>query len=194
MELIYADYANSMKALANNARKEMMTTGKIKYDATANKVYSKEVDSLKEKLKTAKLNATRERQALRLANADIAAKQAADPTMSAGDVRKAGQQAVTRYRQEVGAVSRKKRNIEITDREWEAIQAGAISENRLKDILNNADIDKLRERATPRAKVELSSAKVNQIKALSASYTNEQIADKLGISPSTVAKYLRGGK
>lgn len=192
MELIYADYANSMKALANQARKEMMSTGKIEYSKTAKATYQKEVDSLMGKLNTALLNTTRERAAQRLANVEVAAKKAADPSMKKSDIKKANQQAISKYRQEVGSVTRKDRNINITDKEWEAIQAGAISENKLKQILDNADIDRLRELATPRATTQLSTAKINQIKAMSASYTNAQIAEKLGVSPSTVSKALKG--
>lgn len=194
MELIYADYANSMKALANQARKEMMSTGKIEYSKTAKSTYQAEVDSLMGKLNTALLNTTRERAAQRLANVEVAAKKAADPNMKKSDIKKANQQAISKYRQEVGSVTRKDRNISITDKEWEAIQAGAISENKLKQILDNADIDRLRELATPRATTQLSQAKINRIKAMSASYTNAQIAEKLGIPPSTVSKYLKGAK
>ena len=50
------------------------------------------------------------------------------------DVKKASQQALTKAREEVGSVSRRDRNIVITDREWEAIQAGAVSESVLKRI------------------------------------------------------------
>lgn len=193
MELVYADYANSMKAMANQARIEMKTTGKIAYDSSAKAKYQPEVDSLMVKLNNALLNTTRERQALRLANAEVKAKQQADPTMKGDAIKKASQQAITKYRQEVGSIARRDRNIDINDREWEAIQAGAISETVLKKILNNTDIDKLRERATPRVTNTLSSAQVNRIKALSASnYTLEQIASKLGVSTSTVNKYLKG--
>ena len=59
-------------------------------------------------------------------------------------------------------------------------------------ILNNTDIDSLRERATPRATKTLSKAQVNRIKALSATHTLSQIADKLNISSTTVSKYLKG--
>lgn len=193
MELLYADYANSMKSLANEARKEMMRTGKIAYSKSANETYKPEVISLNEKLRVAKLNAPKEREALRRANVEIAIKKEADPTMKPGDIRKVGQQAVTKYRQEVGSVTRKKRNIDITDREWEAIQAGAISENKLKSILDNTDITKLRERATPRNTSTLSSAKVNKIKQMSNSnYSLAEIANALGVSTSTVSKYLKG--
>lgn len=198
MELIYADYANSMKALANQARKEMLSTGNLKYDPNAAKVYRKEVDSLMARLNDAEKNSVRERQALRLANAEVKAKKKAAEDagieLSPSDVKKMSQQAVTKYRQEVGSISRRDRNIEISDREWEAIQAGAISENKLNRILANADIDDLRQRATPRESKALSSAQTSRIKAMNASgnYTIAQIADRLGVSVTTVKKYLKG--
>ena len=192
MELLYADYANSMKALANKARKEMMSTGKIEYSKEAKATYQKEVDLLMHKLNNAKLNTVRERAAQRKANVEVQAKKLADPNMKSGDITKAGQRAITKYRQEVGSLSRRERSINITDKEWEAIQAGAISENKLRDILNNSDPDSLRAKATPRSSVNISQAKINRINALSNSYTLAQIADKLGISVSTVSKYLKG--
>lgn len=193
MELVYADYANSMKSLANKARLEMVNTGKIKYDSNAKSVYQKEVSDLNAKLNTALLNTTREREAQRRANVEVNAKKQANPNMDKSDLKKASQQALTKYRQEVGSVKRSDRAINITDREWEAIQAGAISENQLKKILNNTDIDSLRARATPRSTTTLSAAKINRIKALSASnYTLSEIAAKVGVSPSTVSEYLKG--
>lgn len=193
MEIVYADYANSMKSLANQARKTSATTGKIEYDKAAKETYRKEVDSLMSKLNNAQLNTVREREAQRRANAEVAAKKEADPSLSKKDIKKLNQQAMTKYRDEVGAIARRDRNINITDREWEAIQAGAISETKLKSILNNTDIDALRERVTPRSTTTLSPAKVNKIKAMKASnFTLEQIAASAGVSPSTVSKYLKG--
>jgi hypothetical protein len=194
-ELLYADYANSMKALANQARKEMVSTGKIEYSATANKTYKNEVSSLMTKLNSALLNTTRERAANRMANAEVSAKKKNDPSMTKGDVKKASQRALSKYRQQLGSISRKDRNISITDREWEAIQAGAISENKLKQILSNTDIDVIRQRATPRATKTLSGGKIATIKAMAASnYSLEQIARKVGCSTSTVSDYLKGVK
>lgn len=191
-ELAYADYANEMKALANKARKELMTTGKIEHNAQAKTTYQKEYDSLMAKLNTAELNKTRERAAQRMANAEITSKLKSNQ-LDKSDMRKASQQALTKYRSEVGSVARRKRNIEITDREWDAIQAGAISESKLKRILNNTDADKLRERAMPKASSTLSTAKINKIKSMSASnYTLSQIAEACGCSVSAVSKYLKG--
>lgn len=197
MELAYADYANSMKALANKARLEMISTGKIEYSKSAKATYQKEVDSLMGKLNDALLNAGREREAQRQANvivnAKIAKAKAEGTPMSKEDIKKESQRALSANRQTVNSVARRDRNIDITDREWEAIQAGAISEHKLKQILNNTDTDVLRQRATPRATKTLSDAKINRIKAMSASnYSIGDIAKALGVSTSTVSSYLKG--
>ncbi len=201
-ELLYAEYANSMKSLANQARKEMISTGNLVYDRNAAKVYQAEVDSLMAKVNEAEKNSVRERQAIRLTDAAVKEKKARDEAAGIDidskdykkDIRKTNQQSMTKYRQEVGAVSRRDRNITITDREWEAIQAGAISENKLKRVLANADIDELRQRATPRDSRAISPGQVNRINSLSATgkYTIAEIADQLGLSVSTVKKYLKG--
>lgn len=196
MERIYADYANSMKDLANKARLKAVATGKIAYSKTARQTYAPEVESLNEKLRIALMNAPRERQAQLRANAEVNAKiqraKNEGKELKKDEVKKANQQALTKYRTDVNSVSRKDRSIKITDREWDAIQAGAVSENTLKKILNNADIDELRQRATPRTTTELSKAKINRIKAYAGSnYTIGEIAKKLGISVSTVSKYLK---
>ena len=198
MEIIYADYANSMKALANKARKEMLSTGNLKYDPNAKKEYQAEVDSLMARLNEAEKNTVRERQAARLTNAEVKAKmakaEAEGKELSGKEIRKANQQALTKYRQQVGSVSRRDRSLKISDREWEAIQAGAITENKLKRILANADIDELRQRATPRDSRAISTAQSNRIKNMNATgnFTIAEIANQLGLSTSTVKKYLKG--
>lgn len=187
-EEAYADYANKMKSLANQARKEMVSTGKIAYSASAKAAYQEEVDSLSAKLNVAMMNAPRERQAQVIANASVAAKKQDNPDMTNGEIKKANQQALTAARASVGA---RRETIKVTDREWEAIQAGAISENKLTQIINNVDIDDLRQRATPRSTTELSAAKVSKITSMNASgYSTAEIAEALGVSTSTVSKYL----
>lgn len=191
-ERAYADYANKMKAMANQARKEMVNTGKIAYSSSAKATYQEEVASLNAKLNVALKNAPRERRAQALANSVVDAKKKANPDITKGELKKLSQQELTKARASVGA---KREPVKITDKEWEAIQAGAISENTLTKIINNADIDSLRQRATPRTTTNLSSAKINRMAALRASgYTTEEIANALGVSSSTVTKYLSGRK
>ena len=193
MEMLYADYANSMKSLANQARIEAARTNKIEYSKTAKATYQAEVDSLMAKLNDSEKNTPRERLAQIKARADIKAKKDSDPNMTNEDIKKASQRAVTKYRDEVGAVARRDREIQITPKEWEAIQAGAISETKLIRILNNSDTTTLRAMAMPKATTTISQSKANRIKSLSASnYTLTEIARKMGLSTATVSKYLKG--
>ena len=186
----YADYANKMKALANQARKEYKSTGKIEYSSEAKQQYQKEVDSLKAKLNIAAKNAPRERQAQVLANSIVKAKKQDNPDMDKKELKKASQQAIVSARDTVGAKGKDTR-ISITDKEWEAIQAGAVSETTLNSILRYADSDKVRQLAMPKATSQLSTAQINKIKSMNASgYTNAEIAEALGKSTSAVAKYI----
>lgn len=188
-ERLYAAYANQMKSLGNQSRKEMMSTGKIKYSVAAKQQYQHEVDTLMAKLNVSLKNAPRERQAQTIANATIQAKKQDNPDMTKAELKKAKQQALTSARNSVGA---KRETITITDNEWNAIQSGAISENKLLQILNNSDIDVVREKATPRKSNSLSDAKINKISAMSKSgYTNAEIAEAIGVSTSTVSKHLK---
>lgn len=187
-EIAYADYANKMKALANEARKSMISTPPMKYDPHAKLKYAAEVESLKAKVDVALMNAPKERKAQILANSIVQAKKDANPNLTSKELKKIGQQALDQTRRKVGA---KRELVYITDREWEAIQAGAISSARLKTLLNNADMDRVKQLATPRNSNELDANKVARIKSLTLNgYTNSEIASKLGVSVSTIRKYL----
>ena len=193
MEILYADYANSMKAMANQARKEIIKTGNLEYNPSAYKIYKKEVSALETRLNEALKNSVRERAATRLATSEIKRRQAENPDMKPGDLKKLSQRSLSKYRDEVGSISRKKRAITISDKEWEAIQAGAISENKLKHILKNTDPDSLRQRAMPKPKNTLSVVQVNRIKRLrDSNFTLNQIAEKMNLPVSTISNYLKG--
>ena len=191
-ENAYADYSNKMKALANEARKSYVTTGRLKKNTSAADTYREEVDSLEAKLDKAARNAPRERQAQAIANSVVKAKKESNPDMDSKEIKKASQQALEAARAQVGASGRANR-IDITPKEWEAIQAGAISDAKLTQILRYADSAKVREYATPKTYNTLSSAKLSRAKAMKASgYTIQEIADALGVSRSTVTKQLNG--
>lgn len=191
-EIAYAEYANKLKALANEARKIMINTNDIPYSPEAKEKYMTEVKRLDAALNVALKNAPKERQAQTIANAVVQAKKADNPDMTKKELKKVGQQALDKARRQVGA---KRELIEVTDREWEAIQAGAISPNKLQQILNNCNLDLLKQKAMPKTTRTLSDAKINHIATLrNSGYTNEQIADKLGVSVSTIIKYMKGGK
>lgn len=187
-ENAYADYANKMKALANQARKEARSAGKVHYSSEAKTKYKAEVESLMAKLNVVQMNAPKERQAQIMANAVVQAKKKENPDMTAKEIKKAGQQALTKARLQVGA---KRSNIEVTEKEWQAIQAGAITESKLVSIINNCE--NIKQLATPRVTNTLSTGKKNKILFMNNSgYTSAEIAEALGISTSTVSNILRG--
>lgn len=191
-EELYANYANSLKAMANTARKEILATEKLHYSKSARITYQNEVNSLNAKLNKALMNAPKERKAQLLANSEIKAKKEANPDLknNKAELKKLEQMALTRARAVVGA---KREPIDISDREWEAIQAGAISENNLLKILTYAKMEDVIERSTPRQRKELSPSRIAKIEAMKASgFTTEQIAEAVGVSPTTVIKVLRG--
>ena len=192
-EKVYANYANHLKALGNSARKELISTPNYKYSPDSKNKYLEEVKSLDSKLNIALLNAPKERQAQVIANSVVAAKKKEYPDLTKKEIKKISQQALSEAREQVGS---KREPVKISDREWEAIQSGAISPTKLKQIIDNSDLDRLRELATPRSsKNTISPAKENKIKAMIASgYTNAEIADAIGVSSSTVAKYIKGGR
>ena len=191
MERIYADHANRMKALANDARKEYIATPNIKVNASAKKTYANEVKSLDAKLNIALKNAPRERQAQLIANHIIAKKKKDNPDMSKDEIKKLKDQTLREARARTGTIDRKKRNIEITDREWEAIQAGAVSNTKLQQILRNTDEDKLKERAMPRNNRKVTQSAISRAKAMmNAGYTQAEAAEAAGISVSTLQKEL----
>ena len=188
MERLYANYANKMKSMANQARKEQATTGNLVYSPTARKIYDKEWKSLDGKLKISEQNAPRERKAQMIANSVCKAKFQANKSLTTKEKKKIAQQELERARAKVGA---KRQPIDITDKEWEAIQAGAISDSQMSRIIKYVPSDKLKERATPRNRPAVSDAKIARIQSMrSLGYTNAEIADRVGLSASTVSKYM----
>jgi hypothetical protein len=187
-EEAYASYANTMKSMANQARRSMLETGKLRYSPSAKITYATEVSSLNAKLNRALLNAPKERQAQLLANTTVSAKKKENPDMTKAEIKKEKQRALVEARSKVGA---QRSPIDISDREWEAIQAGAITDSKLSQMLKYIPDDQLKSRATPRATTQLSEAKQAKIQAMKASgYSTTDIAQAVGVSSSTVIKYM----
>jgi DNA-directed RNA polymerase specialized sigma24 family protein len=173
-----------MKALANAARKEALMTGGIEYSPSAAKSYAHTVAKMTADLNIAKKNRPLERQAQLIANLAATARIQANPHIEAADRKKIQAQELQRARARLGA---KKVPVRIDEPEWEAIQAGAITTHKLNDILDNTDLDRVRELATPRAATVVTPAKLSIIKArLASGYTQAEVAESLGIPVSTL--------
>jgi len=184
METIYAEHSNRLKALANEARKESLPIKGTPTSPSAKKVYANEVASLDAKIRNAERNAPYERQAQLLANAAVGAKRQANPNMELAEVKKIKQQALNEYRIRTGA---KKDKITVTPNEWNAIQAGAISTNKLEKILKNSDADTVKMLAMPKQPTKLSSTKLVRARSmLDSGFTQAEVADALGVGVTTL--------
>lgn len=191
IEHVYAEHSNRLKAMANDARKAAVNTKLTPYSPSAKKVYSTEVESLKAKLNIALKNSPLERQAQVLANATVAQKRRANPDMDPADLKKIKGQALTEMRVRTGA---RKTRVEISPREWEAIQAGAISNHRLDEILKNSDLKTIRQLATPRKNAVMTPVITLRAKAmLNNGFTLAEVADQLGIALSTLKSGVSDG-
>lgn len=189
IENIYADHANDLKALGNRARKAALESKPFTYNPSAAKVYSKEVESLKNKIFVAEKNAPLERKAQALADSWVRSVKADNPDMDADDIKKLKGRKLTEARIKTGAG---KTRIVLTNKEVEAIQAGAISSSRLEKIMANSDLDHLKEVFTPRTEKGMSNSKVAMAKSmLNRGYTQAEVAEHLGVSVSTLMNAVK---
>jgi DNA-binding CsgD family transcriptional regulator len=189
VESVYAQHANDLKALARKARVSLNNMPSMKYSSSARKIYDREVESLKSQLRLAYKNKPLERQAQLIAARAVRAKRRSNPSMDEDDFKKIKGQELTDARLRVGA---KKSKIAITDREWEAIQAGAVSHNVLVNILKNADLKEVKQRAMPRISTPLSTARTSRARSMrNLGHTYAEIAAALGVSQATVEKALK---
>jgi hypothetical protein len=197
MEKIYADHANAMKGLGNKARKEWAAIVPPKQSAAAKAVYAKEVKSLDAKLKVALRNAPLERRAQAIGNAMAKARIDANPGIDKDDIKKIKFQSLEDARHLTGAAKIKigakdeQGNSTLTAREWEAIQAGAVSHTKLREILTHADMERVKELATPRVRTSLSPGQLARARQMEASGRSlSEIASELGIPRSTISDNL----
>lgn len=192
MEYIYADYANQMKALGNKARLESLKaeTQIKRRDPSAVATYKEEVKSIKTHLAKAEMNAPLERKAQRVANVRYNAILDDNPEMEDDEKKKTRNLQLRKAREEVGATRYK---IKLTDREWEAVQSGAVSKSMQETLFKKMEKDDLMKFALPKEKKGLSSAQINAAKAmLNAGYTIAEVAEHYGVSASTLSSDIKG--
>jgi len=191
IERLYADHSNKLKGLADKARLEAYHTKPPRASSSAAKTYHKEVTSLNAKLEVALRNAPLERQAQIISNTMVKIRLQADPTLSREEKKKVRYKSITRARNRVGA---KKIQIDISPEEWNAIQAGAISPSKLTKILDNSDLNVVKELATPRTLLKMTATKTSRAKQmLESGYTRAEVAQHLGVSLSTLDLATNGG-
>lgn len=191
IEKLYADHSNRLKEMANQARLAALKTPSLKRSPTAAKTYASEVASLTAALSLAKRNAPLERQAQIFANNIIRAKRAANPHLEDEQLKKIKYKALEQSRIRTGAG---KQRIDVSQQEWNAIQAGAISNSKLTEILRHANMDRVRELATPSDNKLMTPTKTRRaMSMLDNGATRAEVARQLGVSLSTLDATLEQG-
>lgn len=195
IENIYADYANSMKDLGNKARLSYLKTPRATYSPSAAKTYADEVASLDHKYKVYLAAKPRERYAQRIASQVVYAKRQANPELSLPEYKdaldKIKRQALNAARTRVGGTG-KDSHISFTPREWEAVQAGAISDSKLYHLLEGANEDQVRYMSMPKKEISIPTSKISRIKAMANhGVTQADIAKVFGLSASEISKIIR---
>ena len=191
MELTYADHANRCKALGNEARKEILKNRKNmpKKDPAAAEKYAQEVASLKVKLNESKKSAQYEKQVQILGNEKFNAWLGDNPHADKTEQKKQKGKCMTMARNDLGL---KKYRVSFTDKEWEAVQNNAISPTMFRELLANADMDKVTKMAMPKQTKALSANSKSRIKSMARSgYTQQEIAESLGVSASTISDIIK---
>lgn len=186
IENIYANYSNNMKRLALEARKEARATGNMVRDPLAAKQYANQVESIKGKIKLAKLNAPKERQAQMIATKKMNTYLTANPDATKEEIKKKRNKILAEARIQAGC---NKQRVILDEKEVEAVQKGAISNATMLEIFNQGDQDKLKKAFTPKTKRGMTTSQISKAKRLlKAGYTQADVAEALGVSVSTILK------
>lgn len=184
MEEVYASHANSMKDLANRARKASVELEMPSISPSAKVAYKNEIASLDAKLKIALQNAPLERRAQIIGGALAKARIDRDPTLDKDAIKKIKYQSLQEGREATGA---NKSRVYVTDREWLAIQSHAIGHTKLSEIMANGDMDRIKELAAPRRRSSLSPGQMARAQAMLATGKSlTQVAEQLGIPRTTL--------
>lgn len=195
MEEAYARYANQCHSLGNKARKAYVTTkDDSKINQSAANAYRNEITSLSRKITEAKKHAPLERQAQILAGAKIKDFERNNPGIKQNDpdhYKKVKTQYLTGARNRFGGG---RKRMEVTDKEWEAIDSGAVGKTMLNDVMKYMDSRDLKKHVlssgSSRAVSDSMKARVQRYASMD--YSNATIAEALGLSSSTVSKILAG--
>lgn len=187
VEMAYATYANQLKALTNEARKEAVNTPRSVYNPEAYQKYATEVADLNAQYNESLKNAPRERQANRLASMMYREYEEDHGEQSKEDKKKLYTRMLNKARDITGA---KRYEIQLDDKKWEAIQAGAISHDKLSKMFEKCNQDQLLSYAMPKEAKVIKDVDKSIIDQMAGSYTTADIARRTHLPVMTITNYL----
>lgn len=188
-EALYADYANKLKALANDTRKIVVHTPNTQTNEEAKRIYKKEYDELKEQLNKVLADKPLERKAQALKDAIMKVRKKENPQWDTDDYKKHEALALQEARDRLHY---KRYRFSITPRQWEAIMNGGISSTLIKAIFEYADKDELKKLALPKdyKPPKMTTAEIALARTMLNNYTQSQVAERFNVSVSTLNRLL----
>ena len=193
-EVLYADFANRMKEMANAARLESINISNERANKVAAETYKEEIASIDEKIAVARANKPRENMAQAWANAVAKEQLAAFEGEADADTRKKIEtRALASARVKFGV---KRKSVELTPREIEAINAGALGSGKIKACFDNSDKELLKSQTIPKTYISTASklkesdmARIRTM-ATSGKYTLSELASRFGVSATTISNII----
>jgi hypothetical protein len=220
IEIVYGNFANEMKRLANLARKEAMACPKLVANPSAKKAFAAQLKSLDEKLDLAVSNQPRERMAqlytfckfLEKINenkfyiSQLIEEINNDDSLTERQKKKKRKECIKenslekeekdKIIQQYLIASRlrfdaRARLITYTPEEWLAVNSGAVSQTKFERFYRYSDKDELKKLATPKEEEIPSANKVEYILRLNAeNFPTYEIAERVGLSVGKVTKII----
>ena len=220
IEIVYGNFANEMKRLANLARKEAMACPKLVANPSAKKAFAPQLKSLEYKLDLAVANQTRERMAqlytfckfLEKLNenkfyiSQLIEEIDKDDTLTERKKKKKKRECYKensldkeekdKIIQQYLIASRLRFNahanlIKYTPEEWLAINSGAVSQTKFDKFYRYSDKDELKKLAMPKEEEIPSASKIEYILRLNAeNFPTYEIAERVALSVGKVTKII----
>lgn len=190
VEEAYANYANRMKGLADECRRMSRTAPVYQKRHDLAGQYSNEVATIESKIAERRKKSPLERRAQILAEADTRLKIQKDPSIKSDrdKYKKESNLSLVRARNKlsVGDV-----DIHLSEKEWEAIFAGALNKDAFAYLMQHCDPIELSTYAFNKKDEELSDKRIIMVKDMDRlGYSRSQICDHTGLSPRVIKDIL----
>lgn len=224
IEIVYGNFANEMKRLANFARKEAMRCPKLVANPSAKKAFAKQLESLNAKLDVAVSNQPRERMAQlytfcrfleKINENKFYISQLLDEIDKDESIPERKKKKLKRECYKDNSLDKEEKDkiiqqyliaarmrfdahanlICYTPEEWLAVNSGAVSQTLFERLYRYSNKDELKKLAMPNEEEVPSDYKVEYILRLNAEgFPTFEIADRVGLSVGKVTKIILENK
>lgn len=190
VEEAYADFANKMKALANDCRAMARTAPVYQKRQDMAVKYDNECKIIRAKVADRKSKSPIERRAQILAEADLKMKIKADPSITV-DREKYLKESIRSLNRMRAKLAIPDVDIHLSDKEWEAVFNGALDKSIFDYLMRHCDPIELSSHAFEKLDTVVSEERTNMIRQMDKlGYSRAQIGEHTGLSPKIIRDIL----